>query len=74
MLKHLFLLAAVGAVASAHTVVSHFHHNGEQDADCVRQAKDTNPVTDLASDAVTSPLPPPLYSIPTPNRSENFSF
>ena len=74
MLKHFCLLAALGAVASAHTMVTNFIYNGKNETTCVRYAQSTDPVIDLASDAVTSPLSPPLHSILTPSRSEDVSF
>ncbi|KAI5857764.1 glycosyl hydrolase family 61-domain-containing protein [Tricharina praecox] len=51
-MKYLFALSALAGLASAHSMVSHFHVNGVADSSCVRQASSTNPITDLSSDAM----------------------
>ena len=49
-MKVLLGVAGLIGAASAHTVFTHLHINGNPNSDCVRQAKSVNPITDLSSD------------------------
>ncbi|KAG0126959.1 glycosyl hydrolase family 61-domain-containing protein [Tuber indicum] len=49
-MKSITAAFAMVGLASAHSVVTHFHINGVPNSDCVRQATSTNPITDLNSE------------------------
>lgn len=51
-MKFTLPLLALAGTAFAHNFVTHFHHNGVADTDCVRQAVSSDPIFDIYSDAM----------------------
>lgn len=50
------LLVAAATVTNAHNIVTHFHVNGKAEQSCVNLPPNTNPITDIQSQQVSSPI------------------